>query len=424
MRRDLLIAAGPGEWLAALVEDGIAVELYVERGDRAAAGSFHLGRVVRLAPALAAVFVDIGEERPAFLSRRDMLPGAAPLAEGGRIVVQITREAQGGKAARVAMRAKLRGERVELRIGSPEPKILVPAAPETIAAEAAELHRQWQAIAARAAALDPPARLDPPASFAEGLAAVMPARPQAIEVDDRAAVPQLRAAFPEAETRYRPASEWPIDLEAEFDRALIPTIALAGGGAVHFEAARTATMIDVDSGTAETGTPERQGLSVNLAAALTIARQVRLRNLGGGIIVDFVGLDRPGLRERVRKAFAAALAADPAGPQVLGWTRLGHLELVRPRRGRPLAEIVLDRAATPPQRSAASVAFAALRALQRAARAAPAREWRLRLAPEVASVLSGKAAAALAALEERLGRRIAVAAEPGLPRERFQLDPV
>src|SRR5439155_11244325 len=120
-----------------------------------------------------------------------------------------------------------------------------------------------------------------------------------------------------------------------FDQALSERIALHGGGSIHIEATRAAVLIDVDTGTADGGSPERAGLAVNLAAAAAIARQIRLRNLGGGIVIDFVGLDRRASRERVRAAFTAALAPDPRAPQVLGWTRLGHLELVRPRRGRP-----------------------------------------------------------------------------------------
>ena len=80
----------------------------------------------------------------------------------------------------------------------------------------------------------------------------------------------------------------------------------------------------------------------NLAAARMIARQLRLRQLGGGIVVDFAALDAPRERERVRQAIAAALAGDPARPQLLGWTRLGHLEIVRPRRFRSISEAMLE----------------------------------------------------------------------------------
>ncbi|HEX6440627.1 MAG TPA: hypothetical protein VF007_00465, partial [Stellaceae bacterium] len=108
MDRQLLISAGPGEWRAALLETGIPVELFVERGDRCETGSVHLGRVRQLAPALGAALVDIGGDRPAFLPQGEVLPRSSRLNEGERVVVQILREAQGGKAARVTMAVILR----------------------------------------------------------------------------------------------------------------------------------------------------------------------------------------------------------------------------------------------------------------------------------------------------------------------------
>src|SRR6266567_378501 len=102
LRRELLIGAGPGEWRAAWLEDGVAVELHVERGDTPPAGAIHLGRVVRLAAALDAALVDIGAERLGFLPMR--AGAAAGLTEGARIVVQIRREAQRGKGALLSAR--------------------------------------------------------------------------------------------------------------------------------------------------------------------------------------------------------------------------------------------------------------------------------------------------------------------------------
>lgn len=383
---ELLIAAGPGEWRAVLVEDGAAVELYVERGEGREAGSLHLGRVLRLVPNLSAALVDIGDERPAFLPLGEARPGGARLDEGARVLVQIRREAQAGKAARLTMR---------------------PSLPEA--------HRH--AIERRAAALDPPARLDPASGFAVGLARALPQEPQRVAADDRAAIPELRAAFPAAEVAYLAAPDWPLDPEALFDAALLPSLALPGGGTLHIETTQAATLIDVDSGTAA-------ALAVNLEAAAAIARELRRRNIGGGIVVDFIGLDSRQQRERLRAALARALAPDPAQPRVLGWTRLGHLELVRPRRGRPLAEMLLESAPAALVKTAATIAFEALRALAREARAEPHRGWRLTLAPAVAAALRGPAAAALAGLEERLGRHIEIAAEPALARERFQLSPL
>ena len=219
---------------------------------------------------------------------------------------------------------------------------LLELAPSCAVIEETEgLARRWLDIGERAARLDPPARLYPAATFAAALAGTLPAADR-ILVDEPGAIPEIRAAFPDAEVIHEPESQWPVDLDTLFDEALSPTIALAGGGSVHIEMAKAATLIDVDTGTPESGSPERTALAINIAAAVVIARQLRLRRLGGSIVVDFVGLDDRGARERVRAALARALAADPARPEILGWTRLGHLELVRPRRLRPLAEALLE----------------------------------------------------------------------------------
>jgi Ribonuclease G/E len=416
-RRELVIAAGPGEWRAALCEAGAAVELYIERGEGAEIGSIHLGRVTKRLPALAAALVDIGGDRPLFLPDRDIFPRGRGLDEGERIVVRIGREAQGGKSARATMRPVLRSRFAALHLGDSGQT----GGEAPMPAEAALLTRRWQEIRDRAAQREPPARLDPPATFAAALAGAMPAMPDAVVVDDPAAVPDLRAAFPGAAIEHR-AEE--LDLDALVEEALAPTIALAGGGAVHIAAERAAVLIDVDSGSPEKGAPERIGLAANLAAAAVIARQIRLRNLGGGIVIDFVGLDHPRLRERVRTALGEALASDPVPTRILGWTRLGHLELVRSRQRRPLAEALGERNAEGVLvKSALTVALEALRTVRRAARAEPGRNWGLAVAPEVAAALTGPAAAARGALETQLARGLAVAAEPGRPRERFEIIP-
>lgn len=388
MRRELLISAGPGEWRAALVEDGAAVELRCERGEGFEAGSIHLGRVVRLLPALGAALVDLGGDRPAFLPQSGLLPRGRRFDEGKRVVVQVNREAQGGKA----------------------PRLTTAVTP-------------GDAIAGRAERLDPPTRLYPVATIAAALAAVFPPIGR-IVVDEPAAVPEIRSAFRDAEVTAAAEAEFPFGLDALFDDALSPTVALAGGGAVHFEPARAAVLIDVDSGTPEAGSPQRTALAANLAGADVIGRQIRLRNLAGGIVIDFIGIDDRSARERVRRALARALAADPMQPQILGWSRLGHLELVRRRRTRPLAEGLLEPASGGAVvKTAATIAYEALRALRRDARAQPGHAGQLIVAPDVAAVLGGEAAAALRALEQRFGRAIVIAADTSLGRERFHIAP-
>jgi ribonuclease G len=301
-------------------------------------------------------------------------------------------------------------------------RFLEPAPIDALAAEAAALARRWYDILDRASRLDPPGRLEPAASFAAAFARSLPAAPDEILVDDPAVIPELRADFPDSALIHLPETEWTIDLDAVVEEALSATLALPGGGSVHFEATRAGMLIDVDTGTPETGSPERTGLTANLAAAATIGRQIRLRNLGGGIVVDFVGLDSRSAREKVRAALAEALAPDPAAPQLLGWTRLGHFELVRPRRSRPLAEALLEpRSGGALVKTAVTVSHEALRALRRAAQAQPGQRWRLTVGPEVAAALAGPAADAVRQAEQRFARTIGIEPDPGYDRERFQI---
>jgi ribonuclease G len=403
---------------------------------------------VRLAPGVAAAFIDLGDERPAFLPFGEVLPEGKRPEEGARVLVQVRRESQAAKAARVTMRVLLEGSHLEFRAGrkgvldlptlSPEERSRLEAVggegnglrflgPEPLPlslllAEAADLARLWWEIRESVARQDPPARIWPAATRASALAAVLPRMPQRVFADDHAALPELRAVFAEAAVAYRSHKEWGVDLDALFERALAPSVALSSGGTLHIETTRAGILIDVDSGMQDQGPAEEAALRVNLEAARAIARELRLRNLGGGIVVDFVGLDRKGMRERARIALSEALAADPAGPRILGWTRLGHLELVRPRKSRPLAQALLDEDGQ--RKNAATVAFEALRTVWKEARANPGRSWRLTVAPEVAAALSGAAAAGLKELEERLARSVAIATLEGAPREWFQIDPL
>lgn len=385
----LLIAAGPGEWRAAWVEDGAAVELYVERGDSSLVGSIHLGRVVRRTPGLDAVFVDIGAERPGFLP-----VGGAPrelrLDEGARVVVQVRRETQQGKGARLSAR-------INPRLGG----------------------RDVQQLAADAARYEPPRQLDPPVGFAAALALRLPTAPEQVTTDDVGIIPELRRTFSKAEVAHRSAEDWPIDLDAEFAAALAPSLGLPRGGKIQIAETAAAVLIDVDTGTPEEGSAERGAVAANLAAVQVIARHLRLRQLGGGIIVDFVGVEGRGAREKVRQALVAALAGDPAGAQVLGWTRLGHLEIVRPRRGRPLSEAMLEPYAA--GKSTLALTFESLRLVQREARANPAADWLLVVTPPIEAALRGPVARALRALEARLGREIAIAVEPNPDRAPFDI---
>jgi ribonuclease G len=390
LRRDLVISAGPGDWRAALVEDGAAVELYVERGDTRPAGSIVLGRVVHRAAGLDSAFVAIGDARPGIVPLREAAADGVTLDEGARVIVEVRREALPGKGARLSTR-------------------LAPGLDHA-------------GLAAAAATLDPPALLHPAVGFAAALSLRLPGLPESVFADDVAAIPDLRAALPAADCRVLDPDAWPLDIDGAIDAALASKVELEGGAALRIDETEAAVLIDVDSGTPDRGPAARTTLAANLAAAAAIARQIRLRNLGGGIVVDFVGLEGRGLRERVRQALTDALASDPALPQILGWTRLGHLEIVRPRRGRSLASAMLEPDGAP-ARQAIAAADEALRALWRQARATPGTVWAIAASPALAAVLGNAAAAGLRTLETRLGFPVKVATAEALGARGFDIVP-
>jgi Rne/Rng family ribonuclease len=281
--------------------------------------------------------------------------------------------------------------------------------------------------------LPPPARLEAKESpTTQLLAALADPPPDAIVIDDRAAFVQARhwlqqrhPALLDGLRAYAGAA--PL-LEAEnaaaaVESALASRIALAGGGALTIEGTAAATMIDVD-----VGSPDRRGqagaatLAGNLCAADAVARHIRLRGLAGPIVVDFIGMARRGDRGRVLERLTAALARYATEADVLGWTRLGHVELVRPRRHTPLSEVLYEH--VPGHGSVKrplTVALEALRAAQREAAVAAGRRLALYMSPEIVAVLAGEGREARRELEERLGRPLEIVAEPGRPRESFDI---
>lgn len=453
--RTLFIAVSPGELWAALREGDELVELRLFRpGGGGQAGALYLGRIVALRPELPAALVDIGLQRPAFLSAEDAAPrtGLAGLTEGQAIIVQVTKEARVDKATGVTARPRLVGRWLELTPGRPgiaaargldaaerarldaalgegagaageaEDGFFLRRAAAGIAAaglvdEAAALRARWRAILARRAAVTPPAALEEGAPPAVTLIAEFAAAPlDAIMIDDRAAFAATRhwlaARQPEWAARLALHSEAePLFEQAGIASAVAGALAarvpLPGGGALLIAPTAAATLIDVDSG----GAPI---LAANLAAARVAARHIRLRNLAGAIVIDFISMKRRGERARVAEALAAALADDPAGVEMLGWTRLGHMELVRKRRHPALSELLYERDEDGGLvKTALTVALEALRAVAREA-AAPGRGLALHVGPAVAAALTdGPAREARRSLEARLGQALAIIAEPG-----------
>ena len=196
-------------------------------------------------------------------------------------------------------------------------------------------------------------------------------------------------------------------LEDAVQQALEPLLPLASGARLSIVETPALTAIDLDSGSARGGAAGTGALRLNLEAVTEIARQLRLRGIGGLVVIDFLRMRDPRHQAEVLAALRDTLAADPEVGQVLPFSPLGLVELVRRRRGPSLAERLLEPAA-PVLRPAAAAALA-LRRLRAEQAAVQGRPLRLACPPEVARLLPPDRLAAA-------GVNAAVTADPSVPR--------
>jgi Ribonuclease G/E len=237
-----------------------------------------------------------------------------------------------------------------------------------------------------------------------------------IAIDDAASMAEVRRNFA-GEVKVHRGEKALFEAEgvaAIIESAVAPRVALPAGGAISIDMTSAAILIDVDSGRAG-------AISANLAAAAEIGRQIRLRDLSGPIVIDFVGMRERSQRGQIEEALVRALGDDV---QYLGWTRLGHFELVVKRRRPSLSEQLYERRTDRfAIRTPLTVALEALRVLQRESRAAPGDRLGLRVHPEIAACLDREAADARRELETQLGYAIKLDVE-SRARDSFALVPL
>ncbi|HXV24851.1 MAG TPA: ribonuclease E/G [Alphaproteobacteria bacterium] len=453
MRR-FLIEHGLGQTRLALIEGERLVEFRLAEGeDRHRPGSLHLGRVISVDPGLAAAFVEIGADRPGLLPLRDAR--RTPPSTGDAILVQVTRASLEDKGVRLSARPVLAGRGIALRPGRsgiafaanlsdpPERERIrellrsefavglglnvdrraldLPAG--RLRAEARRLIGVWRAIADRQASVSPPALLwDGP--DAVGRALLDWAVPgMEIVCNDSALAASVAARLVEdlADAKATPRLDRsPMLLEKEgveeqLEAALRPEAPIPGGGLLLIEPGRTLTAVDVNSAGAD-----RRPREVNLAAAEEIAHQLRLRAIGGLVVIDFIDLRTPSARGAVLERLAQSLSRDPVGCELAGATRLGLVELTRRRAGPNLAELLTEPCGLGGSgrvRRVEAIGGELLRRIATEALARPGGRFALVCAPEIAQAFMGPLAEGRAELERRLGRRIEIAADPSLPRE-------
>ena len=367
--------------LLALTAQGRLVDLRVVRKDRGdLSDRIFLGRLERVMTDLDAAFVDIGIGRAGFLRAEDRSGSDGWPPPGAPLLVQVRNDGEGDKGPRLSMNVAVSGrylvyrpngsgvtfsrriegesERDRLRAhveGLLEGGIVLRTAAagataEVLRADATSVLERWEKIRRLALDIQPPADLssrvpgerDPIAHALRDHGATL----EEVIIDDRNMARTLQDQMDRQGEKIRvrwhngsmPAFDID-DVAGQIDTALAQRIALESGVEVLFEPGETLCAVDVDSAGAggRQGRAPRRPVEVNLEAAPAIAQQLRLRNIAGAVVIDFVTMRSAYDRDKVQAALAEALAADPVPTQIYGFTRLGLFELTRARRGPTLA---------------------------------------------------------------------------------------
>ena len=215
-------------------------------------------------------------------------------------------------------------------------------------------------------------------------------------------------------------------VEEAIEEALHPRVWLESGGYLVIQPTEALVAIDVNTGRfVGSEDLERTILATNLEAVREIVRQIRLRNLGGILILDLIDMTDPAHRDQVFAALTAELRRDRARSRVLGISEFGLVEITR-KRSRPSLERSLTVACPYCDgqgriRSLGTIVFSLRRELLGRGTPAGARELLLRVHPDVGGALQGESKAVLQELEQRLGARLLIRTDPGLHHERFEI---
>jgi ribonuclease G len=383
--KQIVVHGHRDETTVALMEDGKLTEFFVERPNvRKLVGNIYKGRVVNVLPGMGAAFVDIGIEKNAFLYIDDLLPAHLEhqpkvkpsidmlVRAGDELLVQIVREPVGSKGARVTTHYALTGrwlvympeagyialskkiedeeERRRLkamgdRLCSGKEGVILRTVAEGAPYEALEndmivLKKRWQRIAAATDRAKAPSECYTDVELVPRLIRdIVTEQFDEIIVDhaDRLqeAKRMLESVAPQMVERVRLHDGKTPVIEAygvgeQLEKALQPKQWLASGGYLVIDQTEALTVIDVNTGK-YTGTTnlEETVLTTNVEAAEEIARQLRLRDIGGIIVIDFIDMELEANRRRIIEALESAVQKDRTKAHIVGWTKLGLLEMTR-----------------------------------------------------------------------------------------------
>jgi len=375
--------------IAAVLTDECVDELIVAQG-RYQIGDVYLGTVENVLPGIDAAFVNIGEsEKNGFIHVTDLGPlrlkkGAAGITEllepRQKVLVQVMKEPTGTKGPRLTGNLALpgrylvlqpsgQGVNISRRIGSegernrlralgvlvkpPGAGLLIRTEADGISEELLiddleSLLRQWEAIQKAAETASPPVLLNRDEDFIHRILRDHTGLDlDRVVVESPAAVERVRSFLgDEGSHVVVEAHPEPSELLEHYKvngairDALKPRVDLPSGGYVIIEPTEALTVIDVNSGSFTRSANARETvLWTNCEAAIEIARQLRLRNIGGVIIVDFIDMDSRRDQLQLLEHFTSAIRDDAARPQIAQLTELGLVELTRKRQGQNIYEL-------------------------------------------------------------------------------------
>jgi ribonuclease G len=480
MSEEILINITPQETRVAVVYLGEVQELHIERdSQRGLVGNVYLGRVSRVLPGMQSAFIDIGLDRAAFLHVGDIVearcdncprPIEKVLHEGQSILVQVIKDPISAKGARLSTQISMAGRFLvylpqETRIGisqkiedESERELLrerltrvLPveehggfiirtmanmAEDGELAADVEYLRTLWDAIQARSEGTSGPKLIYQELDLAHRvLRDFATSETNRILVDSRETYLRMQA-FAEEFTRngagkinHYSADRPLFDLygvEDEIEKALGRRVDLKSGGYLVVDQTEALTTIDVNTGSYTSGrTFDETIFKTNLEAAQSIARQLRLRNLGGIIILDFIDMDNPEHKNAVLAEFSKALARDRTRMTINGFTSLGLVEMTRKRTRESLARVLCEACPTCQGRgqikTAQTTCYEILRAILREARQFSAREYRIMASQTVIDQFLDEESQSLAQLSDFIAKPISLQVESLFTQEQYDI---
>ena len=396
MASEILISSDPWENRVAILEDGVLAELYIEREEKVI-GSIYKGKVQNVLPGMGAAFVDIGLGRNAFLYVDDINKQPLNIGDveithghsgftisdkvkkGDDVLVQIVKEPRGLKGARISTNISLPGRYLILmptgkysgvsrKIESADERnrlkgVMKRIRPEGMAtvvrtaaagvseaeliADLGVLIRMWHGILETFKRAPSPSLLHRDMNLVYKAARdFVTADVDKVLIDNEQEYRKIREFLQLLGPQYLDRVEYynsgrnlfdDYKITDELQKLMKPKINLPSGGSIVIESTEALTVIDVNSGKFTGGKNLEDTIAkTNLEAATEIARQVRLRDIGGIIVVDFIDMASESSRSKVIKALEDGLRRDRTRATIQSFSNLGLLEFTRKRVGKDL----------------------------------------------------------------------------------------